>query len=48
MNSGGDDYVDLAKQRLDWAEAGIDRLEELVDSFLATNPSQVVTSRPKH
>lgn len=28
MNSGGDDYVELAKQRLDWAEQGIDLLEE--------------------
>ena len=36
MNSVGDNYVELAKQRLDWAEAGIDRLEELVESFRLT------------
>ena len=37
-------YIDLAKLRLDWASAGIDRLEELVDSFLVTEPCEVVTS----
>ncbi len=39
-----DDYVHLAKLRLDWASAGIDRLEVLVDAFLATKPCEVVTS----
>ena len=37
-------YIDLAKLRLDWASAGIDRLEELVDSFLVTEPCEMVTS----
>jgi hypothetical protein len=39
-----DNYAELAKLRLDWASAGIDRLEILVDSFLATEPCEVVTS----
>jgi hypothetical protein len=34
-------YIDLAKLRLDWASAGIDRLEELVDPFLVTEPCEV-------
>lgn len=38
-----DNYVHLAKLRLDWASTGIDRLEVLVDSFLATKPSEVLT-----
>lgn len=38
------DYVHLAKLRLDWASVGIDRLEILVDDFLATKPGEVVTS----
>jgi len=42
-----DDYVHLAKLRLDWASAGIDRLEILVDSFLATKPCEVVTRMKK-
>ncbi len=37
------DYVHLAKLRLDWASVGIDRLEILVDDFLATKPCEVVT-----
>jgi len=37
-------YVNLAKLRLDWASAGIDCLEVLVDSFLATKPCEVLTS----
>ena len=37
-------YIDLAKLGLDWTSAGIDRLEELVDSFLVTEPCEVVTS----
>ena len=41
------DYVHLAKLRLDWARAGIDRLEELVDSFLATKPCEVITRMKK-
>ena len=40
----GDDYVHLAKLRLDWAGAGIDGLEVLVDSFVATKPCEVITS----
>ena len=38
------DYVHLAKLRLDWASAGIDRLEVLVDSFLATKPCEVIAN----
>ena len=34
----------LTKRRLDWASAGIDRLEVLVDAFLATKPSEVIAS----
>lgn len=37
------DYVHLAKLRLDWAIEGIDRLEVLVDDFLATKPCEVVS-----
>lgn len=37
------DYVHLAKLRLDWASMGIDRLEILVDDFLSTKPCEVVT-----
>jgi hypothetical protein len=38
------DYVELAKLRLDWAGCGIDRLEILVDRFLATEPCEVLIS----
>ena len=44
MTNPQDDYVHLAKLRLDWASAGIDRLEALVDSFIATEPCEVITS----
>jgi hypothetical protein len=44
MTNPRSDYVHLAALRLDWVSAGIDRLEELVDSFLATKPCEVVTS----
>ena len=44
MTNPRDDYVHLAKLRLDWASAGIDRLEEIIDSFLATKPCKVITS----
>src|SRR5919106_1090055 len=44
MTNPRSDYIHLATLRLDWASAGIDRLEELVDSFLATKPCEVVTS----
>jgi hypothetical protein len=43
MTNPRSDYVHLAALRLDWVSAGIDRLEELVDSFLATKPCEVVT-----
>jgi len=39
-----DDYVHLAKLRLDWAEVGINRLEMLVDNFLSSNPSELSTT----
>ena len=44
MTNPRDDYVRLSKLRLDWASAGIDRLEILVDSFLTTVPSEVIAS----
>ena len=39
-----DHYVDLARRRLAWSGEGIDRLEALIDSFIATKPSEVITS----
>ena len=44
MANSRDDYVHLTKLRLDWAYAGIDRLEVLVDSFLPTKPCEVFAS----
>ena len=41
MTNTQNDFLELAKLRLDWASAGIDHLEELVDSFLATKPCEV-------
>src|SRR5919106_5295207 len=43
MTNPWSDYIHLATLRLDWASAGIDRLEELVNSFLATKPCEVVS-----
>src|SRR5919106_3753323 len=43
MTNPRSDYIHLATLRLDWASAGIDRLEELVNSFLATKPCEVVS-----
>lgn len=44
MANSQDNYVHIAKLRLDWAGAGIDRLELLVDEFLSRKPCEVVTS----
>ncbi|MFC1968880.1 hypothetical protein ACFLVF_00095 [Chloroflexota bacterium] len=35
--------MELAKLRLDWASASIDRLEILVDAFLDTKPCEILT-----
>src|SRR5918996_1941036 len=43
MTNPWSDYIHLATLRFDWASAGIDRLEELVNSFLATKPCEVVS-----
>ena len=37
-----DNYFQLAKLRLDWAAVGTSQLEEQIDSFLATNPCEVI------
>ena len=44
LGNTGHNYVELAKLRLDWASAGIDRLEILVDAFLDTKPCEILTS----
>ena len=43
MTNSWDNTIQHAKLRLDWAGCGIDRFKVLADTFLATEPHEVVT-----
>jgi hypothetical protein len=43
MSKTTNNYIELAKQRIDWANAGINRLEELVKSYFVSKPCEITT-----